>query len=52
MVFMNKLLVMNIKNVYTHLRPTRNVRLKKGEFYLEYSVAFIEVILLTHKRVF
>lgn len=53
MAFMTKLLVvLNTKKFYTPFRPTRGVIIKKGEFYLEYLVGFVQVIILTHKTVF
>lgn len=50
MAFMKKLLVVvNIKNLYMPLRPTREViikksRFKKSRFYLEYFVGFVQVL--------
>lgn len=45
MAFMKKLLVVvNIKNLYMTLRPTREVIIKKSKFYLEYFVGFVQVL--------
>lgn len=45
MAFMKKLLVVvNIKNLYMTLRPTREVIIKKSRFYLEYFVGFVQVL--------
>lgn len=51
--FMNKLLiVVSIKYLYTPYRSTPEAIIKKGKFYLEYLVGFIQVNILTHKIVF
>lgn len=50
---MNKLLiVVSVKNLYTPYSSTWEVIIKKGKFYLEYLVGFIQVNILTYKTVF
>jgi len=46
------LVVVNTKNSYTPLRFVRELIIKKGEFYLEYLVGFVQVIILATKQSF